>query len=131
MLPIAATILGTYLPLGLGADTLKTTVFTVNGQPDLVTNNNLFIRKSKTGLPAGTYTIGINDSDFSSFEEVEEIINDRGICGKIDFIVRAGEYKGLVKTIRDVERMLLLLKRLVDPSLKKAVDSIIGVIRQR
>jgi len=45
-----------------------------------------------TGLPAGTYTIGGFNPDYSNWQAAVNALNTLGICGPITFNVRSGSY---------------------------------------
>ncbi len=45
-----------------------------------------------TALPAGNYTIGGTDPDFTSFRKVIQTLNNGGIGGSVNFLIRDGQY---------------------------------------
>ncbi len=63
-----------------------------NALDSISSNDSLSIINFKTGVAAGTYTIGGASADYPSFTAAVADMNDHGICGPVVFKVSAGVY---------------------------------------
>jgi len=72
-----------------------------NGVQDSLRNNDTLAKQVKTGL-SGTYTIGANNADYSSFGEAIGDLSSLGVCSPVVFNVAAGTYNERL-VVREVE----------------------------
>ncbi|HYG16842.1 MAG TPA: immunoglobulin-like domain-containing protein, partial [Bacteroidia bacterium] len=80
------------MPLSATLATIKAWTSLPNNIVDNVKKNDSSQRKVRTGLAAGTYTIGGSTPDFATISEAAGMLNTYGVCGPVVFDIRSGTY---------------------------------------
>lgn len=71
--------------------TIKVWTSMPNGVTDIINVNDTIVVQRKPGLN-GIYTIGGKTPDYPTFSAAVTDLNDYGICGPVEFLVRTGTY---------------------------------------
>jgi gliding motility-associated-like protein len=87
----AEVLLGNY-DFQTGSFTIKAWTSLPNNTADCNVNNDTVYSRELSGPLCGTYTVGGEDADFTSFSQVAEVLNTAGITCPITFLVRDGIY---------------------------------------
>lgn len=87
----AQVTLGT-MPVSATLSTIKAWTSMPNNVVDNVKKNDSSQKQVRTGLAAGTYTIGGTTPDFATLADAAYILNTYGICGPVVFDIRSGTY---------------------------------------